>query len=99
MAVRLSALRASRPPFTPRKIPGTHFFQKLSRPQGHSGAGKIRSIAKSSDLIENRTRDLPACSIVSQPTTLPRAPLNYKEIIDTIMTQRENGSLRQTTNT
>jgi hypothetical protein len=25
MAVRLSALRARRPPFTPRKIPGTHF--------------------------------------------------------------------------
>jgi hypothetical protein len=27
---------------------------------------------KSNDLIENRTRDLPACSILSQPTTLPR---------------------------
>jgi hypothetical protein len=25
MAVRLSALRACWPPFTPRKIPGTHF--------------------------------------------------------------------------
>jgi hypothetical protein len=25
MAVRLLALRANRPPFTPRKIPGTHF--------------------------------------------------------------------------
>jgi hypothetical protein len=26
------------------------------------------------DLIGNRTRDLPACSIVPQSTTLPRAP-------------------------
>jgi hypothetical protein len=26
-------------------------------------------------LIGTRTRDLPACSIVPQPTTLPRAPL------------------------
>jgi hypothetical protein len=36
-----------RPPFTPRKIPGTHFCCRLSRPQGHSAAGKIRSIEKS----------------------------------------------------
>jgi hypothetical protein len=60
-----------RPPFTPRKIPGTHFRYRLSRPQGHSAAGKIRSIEKSND-IGNRTGDLPAC-IVPQPTTLPRA--------------------------
>jgi hypothetical protein len=35
-------------------------------------AGRIRSIEKSSDLIGARTRNLPACSIVPQPTTLPR---------------------------
>jgi hypothetical protein len=29
-------------------------------------AGRIRSIEKSSDLIEHGTRDLPACSIVPQ---------------------------------
>jgi hypothetical protein len=62
-----------RPPFTPRKIPGTHFSQRMSRPQDHSAAGRIRSTEKSSELIGNRTRDLPACSIVPQPTTLPRA--------------------------
>jgi hypothetical protein len=28
----------------------------------------------SSDIIKNRTRDLPACSAVPQPTALPRAP-------------------------
>jgi hypothetical protein len=27
--------------------------------------------------IGNRTRDLPACNIVPQPTTLPRAPKIY----------------------
>jgi hypothetical protein len=35
-------------------------------------AGRIRSIKISSDLIAIRSRDLPACRIVSQPTTLPR---------------------------
>jgi hypothetical protein len=39
----------------------------------HSTTGRIRSIEKCNDLIGNRPRDLPACSIVPQPTTLPRA--------------------------
>jgi hypothetical protein len=30
-----------------------------------------------SDHIETRTRDLPACSIVPQPCTLPRAPYRW----------------------
>jgi hypothetical protein len=62
----LSALRAGRP-LPPRR---------LSRPQSHNAAGRIRLIKKSSDLIRNQTRDLPACVIVLQPTTLPRAPTN-----------------------
>jgi hypothetical protein len=33
----------------------------------------MRSMEKSND-IGNRTRNLPACSVVPQPTTLPRAP-------------------------
>jgi hypothetical protein len=37
----------SRPPFTPKKIPSTHFRERLSRPQGHSAAGRIRSVEKS----------------------------------------------------
>jgi hypothetical protein len=36
-------------------------------------AGRIRSIEKSNDLIGNRTRDFPACSILPRPTTLPHA--------------------------
>jgi hypothetical protein len=66
--------RTRRQPFTSGNIPNTHFCQSLSRPQGHSAAGKIRSIEKSNDLIGNRNRDLPACSIVPQQTTLPRFP-------------------------
>jgi hypothetical protein len=42
-----------RPPFTPRKILGTHFCKRLSLPQGHSAAGRIRSIEY---LIGSRTR-------------------------------------------
>jgi hypothetical protein len=38
------------------------------RPEG------LGQLKKSSDLIGDRTRDLPASSIVPQPTTLPRAP-------------------------
>jgi hypothetical protein len=41
-------------------------------------AGRIRSIEKSGDLIGNRTRDFPVCSIVPQPTTLPRVPVRGK---------------------
>jgi hypothetical protein len=59
----------------PRKITDTHFCQRLSRPQGHSADGRIRSTEKSND-IENRTGNLPACSTVPQPTTLQRAPRN-----------------------
>jgi hypothetical protein len=70
MAVRLSAPRAGRP-LPPRKIPSTLICWRLSRLQGHSAGGRIRSIEKSNDFIGIRTRDLPACSIVPQPTTLP----------------------------
>jgi len=41
------------------------------QPQGHSAAGKIVSITNSKDTIGNRTRDLPACSAVPQPTAPP----------------------------
>jgi hypothetical protein len=36
-----------RPLFTPKKIPGTDFCYRLSRRQGHSAAGRIRYIEKS----------------------------------------------------
>jgi hypothetical protein len=52
-------------------IPGTHFCKRLSRPQGHSAVGRIMSMKSSNDTIGNRTRDLPACSAVPQPTAPP----------------------------
>ena len=57
-----------RRPLTPGNIPGTHFWKRLSRSQGNSAAGRITSMKNSNDRIGNRTRDLPACSAVSEPT-------------------------------
>jgi hypothetical protein len=37
--------------------------------------GSIKSIEKSNDLMGNRTYNLPACTIVPQPTMLLHAPL------------------------
>jgi hypothetical protein len=74
MAVRLLALRAGRPTALYTQEDSWYLFLlEAESPQGHSAAGRMRSIEKSSDLIGNRTRDLLACSIVPQPTTLPRA--------------------------
>jgi len=51
------------------------------------------SMENSNDTIGNRTRDLPTCSTVPQPTALPRAPIskkipnliiNYGPLIDNI---------------
>ena len=54
--VRLSALGTG-PLYPPGNIPGIHFCQRLSRPQGP--AGRIMSMKNSSDTIGNRTRDIP----------------------------------------
>jgi hypothetical protein len=37
------------------------------------------SIKNSKDTIENRSRDLPVCSAVPQPTAPPRAPANWED--------------------
>jgi len=62
------------PPLPPGNIPGTHFCYGISHPQGHSVAGRIMSMKNSNDTIGNRTRDLPTCRSVPQPTASPRAP-------------------------
>jgi len=54
--IRLSALRTGRL-YPPGNIPGTHFCQRLSQPQGHSAAGRITPMKNSSDKMGNRTRD------------------------------------------
>jgi hypothetical protein len=43
-------------------------------------AASIRSIEKSSDLIQNVTHDLPTCSIMPQPATLLCAPIEEHTI-------------------
>jgi hypothetical protein len=73
MAARFSAQCAGRP-LPPGRFVVLISVKRLSRPQGHSGAGRIRSIAKSDYYIGNRTRGLPGYSMVPLPTTLPRAP-------------------------
>ena len=67
-----------RPPLLPGNIPdihGTHFCQRLSRPQVNSAAGRIMSMENSNDTIGYWARDLPACSAVSQHIAPPRASL------------------------
>ena len=67
--VRLSALRTGRL-YPTVKFPG----YRLSRPQGHSAAGRIKSINNPNYSIGNRSPDLPANSAVPQPTALQRTP-------------------------
>ena len=60
------------PPLPPGDIPGTHFCYRMNRPQGHTAAGRIKSIPMT--LITNQSRDLPACSAVPKPTVPPHTP-------------------------
>jgi hypothetical protein len=64
----------SQPPFTPRKMPDIRFCWKLGRTRGHSAVRRSRLIEKFNDLNGNWTHNLPACSIVSQASTLPCNP-------------------------
>ena len=50
------------PHLPPGNSPGTHFFYRLSRPQGHSAIGRIMSMKNSNDSIWDRTSDLLICS-------------------------------------
>jgi len=61
---RLSALCTGRL-YPLRDIPDTRFCQRLSRPQGHSVAGRINSMDNPNDPTGNRKSDLPACSAVA----------------------------------
>ena len=69
----MSALRTGRF-YTPKEILLVLIsVKRLSRPQGYSSAGRIMSMKIFNDTIGNRTRDLPACIAVSQPTAPPLA--------------------------
>ena len=71
--VRLSALPTGRL-YPPGDVPGTQFFWRLGQSHGHSAAGRIESMKNPSDTIGNRTRELPACIAVPQPTATLRTP-------------------------
>jgi hypothetical protein len=58
----------------PQEYSWYSFLLQAESTPGPYAVGRIGSIEKSNDLIRNRTHDPPACSIVPQPTTLPRAP-------------------------
>ena len=59
--------------------PGTHFCQRLSRPQGHSAIGRIMSLKNSNDTIQDRTSDLPICSTAPQPLCHRGTPANKND--------------------
>jgi DNA-binding CsgD family transcriptional regulator len=83
---RLSALSTGRL-YPPENIPGTHLCQRLSRPQGHSAAERIISMKNTSVTIGNRSRDLPVCSAVPQPTAPPLYKLlQHRKRINTHLT-------------
>ena len=42
------------------------------------------SMKKSNDTIWNRTRELPTCSAVPQPTALPRAPIDLLFVVESV---------------
>ena len=95
----MSALRTGRL-YLPGNIHGTHFCYRLSQPQGHSAAGRILSMKNSNDTIGNRTRDLPACRAVPQPTAPPRAPRNsYTQVLMSGRSQWPRGLRRGPTAT
>jgi hypothetical protein len=62
-------------PLPPRRYPWYSFLLEAERPQCQSAAGRIKSMKSHKDPIGNGTRDLSACSAVTQPPAPPRAPI------------------------
>jgi hypothetical protein len=84
-----------RPPLPPGNNPGTHFCQRLSRPQCHSAAERIMPMKNSNDTIGNRSRDLPVCSAVPQPLRY-RVPRVYGTSTDMEKVSSRKPSIRFT---
>ena len=74
--VRLSALSTGR--LYLQEIFLVLISVSLSQPQGHSAAGRIMSMKNSNETVRNRTRDIPVCSAVPQPTAPPLASLIHE---------------------
>ena len=60
-----------RPSLLPGNVPGTRFWYRLIRSQGHSAAGRVKSIKIPNYTIGNRTRNIRACSAGPQQTASP----------------------------
>jgi hypothetical protein len=75
MAVKLSALRAGRSlPPPPEDSWYSFLLEAELTPRAVVRLEGLDKLEKFSDLIGIRTHDLPACSIIPQPTALPRTP-------------------------
>ena len=81
-----------RPPIPPGNAPGTHFCQRLSRPQGHSDRKDFMSMKNSTDTSWDRTSNLPICSTLT--TVLPRSPMCVHTHIQTLPELRYVVTLR-----
>ena len=74
MVIRLSTLAPAA--FTPQEIlPVLISIKRLSRSQGHSAAGRIKSIKNSNNTIGNRTR------LVAQYPNQPRSPCSMEFVV------------------
>jgi len=71
--VRLSTPHTGRL-YPPADTSVTLFSYRLSRTQGHSAAGRNKTMKNPNDSVRNRNRDHPACSAVPEPTVSQRAP-------------------------
>jgi hypothetical protein len=73
MAVRFSSLRVGRPS-PPRRFLVFNPVRGWVDPRAIVRLEWLGQLKKFNDIIGIRTRDFPACSILPQPTTLPRVP-------------------------
>jgi hypothetical protein len=64
---------ALRPSFTPKQDFWNSFLLETESIPGPTTAGWVRKTLKFNGLMRNRTRDLPAYSVVPQPTALPKS--------------------------
>jgi hypothetical protein len=72
----------NRPPLSPEKIPGTHFYYRLSRPQGHNETGRINSLKNHSDAVGSQTRDCPACGAMRGPNSPRSTPFKTCGVVE-----------------